>query len=250
MNRHTHILLIALGAFMLLSPCEAANEFVERVLERAQAEVLAHVDYDATYYQLPYPAGDLPQDVGCCTDLVIRAYRNAGIDLQKEVREDYEARPNAYPVAGPDELTHRRCRHLLVWFRKHAEERPAGFKSKLLKDCKPGDVVFFNFQKYDPNFPEHVGIISDRPFNDGMPFVYDNLGPEAAERPLNSFPIIQSRFRWRSHKAGQPIEPRYAKAKRSLAASAPAQDENPALKTPQEPPVVVSLETEKPQEID
>lgn len=208
--------LIGYVAFLvcsiLLSPPEnsSENEFAARVVERARQEAINHVDYDASYYDLPYPAGDLPEDVGCCTDLLIRAYRNAGIDLQKEVTEDFLARPTGYPVQNRDELTHRRCRHLVVWFRRHAEERPAGMTKDVFEDCQPGDVVFFNFDKLNKDFPDHVGIVSERPFMNGMPFIYDNLGPEAAERTLNSLPIMNSRFRWREKKAEDPIEPRYA----------------------------------------
>lgn len=192
----------------------AGETFAQRVVERARQEVERRVTYEAAHYEdLPYPAGDVPPAVGCCTDLLIRAYRNAGVDLQKAVYEDYKAHADGYPVASRDELSHRRCRNLVVWFRRHAQERPRGLDEAALKDCRPGDVVFFNFAKYDEKYPDHVGIISDRPFRNGVPYVYDNLGPQASERLITTLPIVHSRFRWGEEEAGEPIEPRYAKVK-------------------------------------
>jgi len=247
MNRIPFFLLLLILWLHAATLAHAAT-FAERVVERAKLEAINHVDYDASYYVLPFPAGDLPADKGCCTDLVIRAYRNAGIDLQKEVHEDYRQHPADYPVSGPEELTHRRCRNLLVWFRRHAEERPAGLEPEQLKDCRPGDIVFINFERFNARYPDHIAVVSERPFLDGVPYVYDNLGPEAAERLLTSFPIVHSRFRWKDDKALEPIAPRYAQPK-TQPASAPVTvaGEKPTP-MPRSTPVEVSLEIDPPQE--
>ena len=61
---------------------DAGRAFVQRVIAGAIAQTARQVVYDGSYRRIPYPGGDVPPDVGVCTDLVIRAYRAAGVDLQ------------------------------------------------------------------------------------------------------------------------------------------------------------------------
>jgi uncharacterized protein YijF (DUF1287 family) len=55
------------------------------------------VTYDPSYFSIDYPNGDVPSHLGVCTDVVIRAYRKVGVDLQKEVHEDMVKNFSAYP---------------------------------------------------------------------------------------------------------------------------------------------------------
>lgn len=113
--------------------------------------------YHEQYRRLPYPGGDVPRDEGVCTDTVVRALRNAGIDLQKEVHEDLLAAQRAYPeVRRPDSnIDHRRVKTLLVWFGRHFRRLAPEERSL------PGDIVLLDTFPSRPG-PDHIGILSDR----------------------------------------------------------------------------------------
>src|SRR5690242_5779796 len=73
------------------------------VLVGAHKTALNRDRYDGRFQSIAYPLGDVPRSIGVCTDVVIRALRNAGIDLQREVHEDILRAPDAYPsVAHPN----------------------------------------------------------------------------------------------------------------------------------------------------
>lgn len=68
-----------------------------RLPQLARQQIGVTVEYDPTYVVLPYPGGDVPPDRGVCTDVVIRAFRGIGLDLQKAVHEDMKKDFAAYP---------------------------------------------------------------------------------------------------------------------------------------------------------
>jgi uncharacterized protein YijF (DUF1287 family) len=87
------------------------------------------VRYDGRYLSIPYPNGDVPADIGVCTDVVIRTYRAIGTDLQQLVHEDMVANFDAYPskriwgMSSTDKnIDHRRVPNLQVFFSRHGEE--------------------------------------------------------------------------------------------------------------------------------
>lgn len=130
--------------------------------------------YASQYRSLAYPGGDVPQTEGVCTDTVIRALRNAGLDLQKEVHEDIVKNPGAYGFTkgkSPDaNIDHRRVKNMLPWFLRHAdrfEHLPQG------GPLAPGDVVFMDTFPSKAG-PEHVGIVSDRLGNGVQPLILNN----------------------------------------------------------------------------
>ncbi len=99
--------------------------------------------YDPAYVKLDYPNGDVPKETGVCADVVVRAFRNAGIDLQKELHEDMAASFSKYPkkwnAKKPDKnIDHRRVPNLMTWFNRKGKELPI---TKTDKDYLPGDVV-------------------------------------------------------------------------------------------------------------
>ena len=104
------------------------------------------VTYDSSYFSIDYPNGDVPSGKGVCTDVVIRAYRKMGIDLQKEVHEDMKAHFNVYPkiwgLKRTDKnIDHRRVPNLMTYFKRQGAEKPI---TKNPNDYKPGDVVCWN----------------------------------------------------------------------------------------------------------
>lgn len=117
-------------------------------------------DYDPSYFSIDYPNGDVPSDRGVCTDVVIRAYRMFGIDLQKEVHEDMKKNFDEYPkiwgLNKPDKnIDHRRVPNLMVFFAKFGEDLEL---SRNAVDYKPGDIVCWNLG----GGTTHIGIVSNQ----------------------------------------------------------------------------------------
>jgi uncharacterized protein YijF (DUF1287 family) len=167
------------------------------VLVGGKKLVLNAASYTQDYFRLPYPGGDAPRDKGSCADVVVRALRNAGLDLQVALAEDVARAPAAYPmVKKPDaSIDHRRVRTMLPYFRRHLEAHgtdPADTKDPF----RPGDVIFMDTLPGKPG-PDHVGIVSDVRGESGLPLVINNWtdGYHDAEMDLlGSVPVV-ARFR-------------------------------------------------------
>lgn len=132
-----------------------SNAAVERTKHR--------VRYDGRYLKIGYPWGDVPKSIGVCTDVVIRAYRRLGIDLQQEVHKDISKDFYAYPnltkwgLEKPDpNIDHRRVYNLQAFFKRHKAELP---RSRNPRDYKPGDLVTW---MVGPTFP-HIGVVVNQP---------------------------------------------------------------------------------------
>jgi uncharacterized protein YijF (DUF1287 family) len=131
--------------------------------------------YDGAYRRIPYPMGDVPADVGVCTDVVIRAYRSVGVDLQQRVHEDMRAAFASYPKAwglsrADPNIDHRRVPNLQTYFRRRGTARP---RSSRAADYQPGDVVTWML----PGNLPHIGIVTDRRSPDGQrPLIVHNIG--------------------------------------------------------------------------
>ncbi|MCL4157955.1 UNVERIFIED_CONTAM: hypothetical protein GTU68_061479, partial [Idotea baltica] len=87
-----------------------------------------NVSYDPSYFSIEYPNGDVPSDKGVCTDVVIRAYRKIGIDLQKNVHQDMKANFRNYPknwgLKSTDKnIDHRRVPNLMTYFKRQGAEK-------------------------------------------------------------------------------------------------------------------------------
>jgi len=151
------------------------------------------------YEILKYPSGDVPEGTGVCTDLVIRAFRNAGIDLQKAVHEDKKVRPGAYPSiwdkkAIDRNIDHRRCPNLVAYFKKHARQLSIETDGAARQEWKAGDVVFYVHS--GATHPWHVAIVSDKKDRDGIPMIIDSYPPHTSEsHRLDEFAPIHSHFR-------------------------------------------------------
>lgn len=158
------------------------------VVEAAVAQVGVTILYAPEYRRLPYPGGDLPADRGVCTDVVIRAFRVAGVDLQRLVHEDMAAHFDAYPkswgLPRPDSnIDHRRCPNLVTFFRRGGKSVPVSARAA---DYRPGDLVFWRL----PSGVPHVGLVTDRPGPEGRPLVVHNIGAGAQlEDVLFAWPV-------------------------------------------------------------
>jgi uncharacterized protein YijF (DUF1287 family) len=143
------------------------------VLVGARKTALNADSYDGRYERIGYPLGDVPRSIGVCTDVVIRALRNAGIDLQRDVHEDIVRAPKAYPsVSRPNtNIDHRRVKTLLPYFERHFEAHSAAPTAS--DPYRPGDVVFMDTFPHRSGV-EHVGIVSDRRNEQGAPLIINN----------------------------------------------------------------------------
>lgn len=154
----------------------------------ARRQVGVTVRYDGSYARIPYPGGDVPPDRGVCTDVLVRAYRALGVDLQVLVHEDmrtaWEAYPKLWGLTRPDpSIDHRRVPNLVAFLRRHGRSLPAGRDPRAFL---PGDVVTWRL----PNGLPHIGIVSDRRTPSGRPLVLHNIGAGAAEEDvLFDFPV-------------------------------------------------------------
>ncbi len=161
-----------------LSPTQAPPALA--VVARARQEVERAVSYDGRWVPIRYPGGDVPAGSGVCTDVVIRGYRAAGLDLQQLVHEDVVRAPSAYAgwVKRPDaNIDHRRVGPLGVYLQRHAARLPVDDA----KSYAPGDVVIISFAACPACSPQHVGVVSDRKGPRGLPLMIHNLGPTPTE---------------------------------------------------------------------
>lgn len=149
--------------------------------------------YDDRYVKIPAVGGDVPREMGVCTDVVIRALRNAGIDLQTALQADRRAAPAAYPrIDAPDpSIDHRRVKNLLVYFQRRWDSRPIDDWA----DYRPGDVLIMDAGYYEG--PDHMGIVSDRLGPSGRPLVINNFtfGYTTREMDLLGSVPVTHRFR-------------------------------------------------------
>ena len=115
---------IFLKLFLVFSVC---NSLAQSLSAAALALTEQKVTYDSSYFSIPYPNGDVPSDKGVCTDVVIRAYRIIGIDLQKEVHEDmienFELSPKIWGLIKTDKnIDHRRVPNLMTFLKRQNAE--------------------------------------------------------------------------------------------------------------------------------
>jgi uncharacterized protein YijF (DUF1287 family) len=144
-----------------------------RLIEAAHAQHGVTTQYDGRYVRLDYPGGDVAAESGVCTDVVVRAYRALGVDLQQRVHEDMRMHFDAYPklwgLRGPDRnIDHRRVPNLARYFERHGDALTV---SSDASDFRPGDLVTW---RLPGNLP-HIGFVSDR-VADARPMIVHNVG--------------------------------------------------------------------------
>ena len=160
----------------------------QRLVAAAVAQTNTTVNYDGGYRRIDYPGGDVPENIGVCTDVIVRAYRQLGIDLQARVHEDMKLAFDSYPplwgLRAPDpNIDHRRVPNLQTFFRRAGAELPISHESNAYR---AGDLVTW---KLPGNLP-HIGIVTDQNSRAGVPMVVHNIGrgPEV-EDVLFAYPI-------------------------------------------------------------
>lgn len=149
------------------------DDCIRSLVTAAVEQTTKNVVYDPSYFQIDYPNGDVPPDRGVCTDVIIRAYRSVGVDLQKEVHEDmvknFDLYPKKWEMTETDtNIDHRRVPNLQTFFKRFGEELE---NSKNPESYQPGDIVIWNM----PSGRPHIGMVSNFSKN-GVPLIIHNIG--------------------------------------------------------------------------
>jgi uncharacterized protein len=175
-------------------PLEA--DFAQKLIKAAIAQTTMPVTYDGSYRRIPYPGGDVPASIGVCTDLIVRAYRAVGVDLQLLVHEDMRAAFGSYPQLwglsrADSNIDHRRVPNLQTYLRRHRAQLPISRDSA---HYLPGDLVTWTL----PGNLPHIGLVTDRrsPNADRWLIVHNvGRGPQL-EDMLFDYPI-SGHYRYR-----------------------------------------------------
>jgi uncharacterized protein YijF (DUF1287 family) len=194
---------LLIGAGAALAGCSAparsaaplqASPRAAKLIAAARKQVGVTLHYDSAYTRLAFPNGDVPREKGVCTDVVIRAYRDAlALDLQALVNADMRAAFAAYPrkwgLTAPDRsIDHRRVPNLRVWLARHHAALPVPPNGS---GWQPGDI----FTSLVAGTGTHIGLVSDR-MGARAPLIIHNIGSGAREEDaLLDWPIT-GRYRW------------------------------------------------------
>lgn len=177
----------------LLTPAlvAAQDTYYQRLETAARKQTEEAVRYDPAYVSIKYPGGDVPAGTGVCTDVVIRAYRTLGLDLQVLVHEDMKRNFSKYPknwgmTRTDTNIDHRRVPNLQKYFQRQGASLPVSDK---LEDYKPGDVVAWDLNGAGLT---HIGIVTAGP-DGGEPggWIVHNIGAgPQLERRLFDWKIL------------------------------------------------------------
>ncbi len=173
------------------------------VVRAARSQVGVTIHYDPSYARIAYPMGDVPLERGVCADVIVRAFRADGIDLQRRVHEDMAAHfalyPHTWGLRGPDtNIDHRRVPNLETFFRRLGDELAV---TATAQDYQAGDIVSWRL----PNGLAHIGLVSDRMAGDGSgrPLMIHNIGAGAQEEDVLFAWKVVGHFRWKFEHAGE-----------------------------------------------
>ncbi|WP_108801518.1 DUF1287 domain-containing protein [Aquimarina sp. Aq107] len=171
MHRLILFLLVSTFSNVLVSQ----ESFYDRLSNATITLTAQDVTYDPSYFSIKYPNGDVPSDKGVCTDVVIRAYRKLGIDLQKEVHEDMRVNFHLYPknwgLSKTDKnIDHRRVPNLMRFFSRFGETKS---NSNNAKDYLPGDIVCWSLG----GGLTHIGLVVNKKSSDQKRYlIVHNIG--------------------------------------------------------------------------
>lgn len=152
------LLIVMMGVGLMTHSQSKERDYINNVMSSAVWQTTQDVTYDGSYRVIQYPMGDVPPHIGVCTDVIIRAYRQGGIDLQVLVHESVKKHHKYYypnPVKGyglhPDSnIDHRRVRILKKFLKLHYPKSELSYTDSYL----PGDLIFWD------NW--HIGILIDK----------------------------------------------------------------------------------------
>jgi uncharacterized protein YijF (DUF1287 family) len=190
MHQRKSLPLLLAICFLLFAPAHAeTDKRAVALIEAARAQIGVTRIYDGAYTRLSYPNGDVAPERGVCSDVIIRAYRQAfGHDLQQEIHRDMEKAFSAYPrhwglKTTDTNIDHRRVPNLQTFFTR----RGTKLQNSAPNDYRPGDLVTQTVAERLP----HIVIVSDKRSADGRRYlVIHNIGAGVQEEDsLFEFPV-------------------------------------------------------------
>lgn len=155
------------------------------ILLGARMDAKSRPKYDSAYHSGGYP----PENIGVCTDVIWRAFKNAGYSLKDMVDSDILRRPEAYKnIEKPDSnIDFRRVRNLHTFFDEYAISLTTDTDD--IDQFQPGDIVIFGMDK-------HIGIVSDKRNKDGKPYIIHNGGQPNREEDYLKRDSVSAHYRF------------------------------------------------------
>lgn len=186
-------MLLSVAATILAGPLAAPLDgTAAKIVEGARRQLAWGTVYDPSYVKLAYPGGDVPRNRGVCTDVVIRAMRHAGFDLQRLIFEDKRrARTEQggirYPAPNTldPNIDHRRVAGQIVFLKRHGTALTTRTSGAFGRSWRAGDVVAWVLD----NGRDHCGIVTDKIGPSGLPTVIHNLSTTLEEDCLTAWKI-------------------------------------------------------------
>jgi len=172
-----------------------ASPQLKQLIDGAVAQAGVTTGYDPSYIKIDYPGGDVATETGVCSDVVVRAFRKAGVDLQKQVHEDMARAWSDYPkkwaASGPDaNIDHRRVLNLMTYFTR---ERKSLAITSSRDDYLPGDVVAWDLG----GGQDHIGIVTNIwSESEKRCLVVHNIGAGARVEDVLFAWTIKGHYRW------------------------------------------------------
>ena len=143
----------------------ASGDFGARLAAVARRQTSHFVFYNPAYMKIGYPMGDVPAYFGVCTDVVVRAYRALGIDLQVVVHKSGAG-------SGDTNIDHRRVEVLRSFFGRAGTSLPITANPA---DYKPGDIVTY-YMSNGWLSKTHIAIVAAEKTATGVPLIVHNRG--------------------------------------------------------------------------
>lgn len=194
-NRREVLFCIAASALFSVTANAQSSSRPTQLITAARKQIGVTLSYDPAYTRLAFPNGDVPRSVGVCTDVIIRAYRDAfGIDLQllinEDMKRDFSRYPKRWGLKTTDRnIDHRRVPNLQTFLeRRRAKLAVTGNA----EDWRPGDIVTSLVGGTLP----HIGIVSDKRAPSGRPFIIHNIGHGTREEDVLFAYQITGHYRW------------------------------------------------------
>jgi uncharacterized protein len=186
-------IVLAILVLVDVAVAGAAVADAPKLIEGAKRQVGVTLSYNGSYRRIAYPNGDVPMTTGVCTDVVIRAFRHAGLDLQVLVHEDMKRNFDKYPktwgLRRPDtNIDHRRVPNLAKFFTRRGKSVPVTRRGA---DYKPGDIVTWRLASGVP----HIGLVSDVRRGDRYLMVHNIGAGTQIEDVLFAYEVT-GHYRW------------------------------------------------------
>ena len=168
-------IMLSLSSLYCLNKDDFQKDFINAALDRTNHDIT----YDGRYFNIDYPNGDIPSNLGVCTDVIIRSYRAIGVDLQKLIHEDMSQNFNDYPIkihwpqqnSADSNIDHRRVPNLQTFFSRFGDEISI---TNNKETYEPGDIVTWDLKG---SSPWHIGIITHhKSYITGNLLVVHNIG--------------------------------------------------------------------------